>query len=79
MRRIILLAVCIFMMVCVCFGYKAESPTIRRVDNVQVGSYQLHVLCDAPRGNIVYVTESAPGFALEAVAVTVLHQPDICK
>jgi hypothetical protein len=70
----------------------AQSPTIRLLEKVGVPftftkdgpARQLQVLCDAPRGNIVYLASgilehSGGGWGSPSIAVAVIHQPDVCK
>jgi hypothetical protein len=40
--------------------------------------YRLKVICDAPRGNIVYIATGG-GVTSLPMAITALHQPDACK
>ena len=53
---------------------------ISRPNGMEVGR-ELQILCDAPRGNIVYVVSTRFGGngTPPSVAITTSHQPDICK
>ena len=37
------------------------------------------ITCDAPRGNIVYVVTGDKSGGTFPIAVTAVHQPDLCK
>ena len=52
------------------------SPTIREVDRLEDSTWILHIYCDVPRGNVVYVAHVG-GF--NGISVAVIHQPDMCK
>lgn len=51
------------------------SPTIREIDHVDYEEWHLHVVCDVPRGNVLYIVKTG-GF--NGVSVAVIHQPEMC-
>jgi hypothetical protein len=67
-------------------GVKAQHPPypptqVRELETVSYGrlaDYSMKVICDAPRGNIVYVTTGAGGNTMP-IAVAAVHQPELCK
>ena len=52
-----------------------ESVDLGQVDG-RLGRGELEIICDASRGNVVYV---ATGYRNIPVAIAVVHQPDLCK
>ena len=67
-------------------GVRAQHPPypptqVRELETVsygRIGDYGMKVICDAPRGNIVYVVTGAGGNTMP-IAVTAVHQPELCK
>jgi hypothetical protein len=71
--------VVIFLLLFVWVAKADWSPTIRLIDQTSIegtGCCNLRIYCDAPRGNIVYLSRS---FGTTSPGVAVIHQPEMCK
>jgi hypothetical protein len=74
-----LIVVIIFLLFIVWVVKADWSPTIRQLDQTTIDGTDcciLRVYCDAPRGNIVYLSRA---WGSTSPGVAVIHQPEMCK